>query len=94
MQALCIIVTGTDLTQISVSFKSELVLMSAYSDWASVYTLIRKSRAVIKLRTIIGPRLEIEPRTSHIGSRRASTAPLTATLLGIYFLKRTLLKDD
>ena len=58
MRAGYIIVTGTDLTQTSASgsFKSELDLMHAYSDWASAYTLIRKSRAVRKLRTIIGPR--------------------------------------
>ena len=50
MRAGCIIVTGTDLTQTSASgsFKSELDLMHAYSDWASVYTLIRNSRAVRK----------------------------------------------
>ena len=68
MRAGCIIVTGTDLTQTSASgcFKSELDLMHAYSDWASVYTLIRKSRAVRKLRTIIGPRLRFEPRTFRI----------------------------
>ena len=37
-----IIVTGTDLTQTSASgsFMSELGLMRAYLDWASVYTLI------------------------------------------------------
>ena len=37
MRAKCIIVTGTDLTQTSASgsFKSELDLMQAYSDWAS-----------------------------------------------------------
>ena len=70
MRAGCIIVTGTDLTQTSASgsFKSELDLMHAYSDWASVYTLIRKSRAVRKLRTIIGPRLGFESRTFCIGT--------------------------
>ena len=66
MRAGCIIVTGTDLTQTSASgsFKSEFDLMRAYSDWASVYTLTRKSRAVKKLHTINGPRLGFEPQTS------------------------------
>ena len=59
MRAGYIIVTGTDLTQTSASgsFKSEFDLMHAYSNWASTYTLIRKSPAVRKLRTIDGPRL-------------------------------------
>ena len=57
MRAVCLIVTGTELTQTSASgsFKSELDLMRAYSDWTLVYTLIQKSRAVRKLNTIIGP---------------------------------------
>ena len=63
MRAGCITVTGTDLTQTSASgsFKSELDLMHAYSDWASVYTLIRKSWAVRKLRTIIGSAWDSNP---------------------------------
>ena len=50
MRAGCAIVTGTDPTQTSPSgsVTSELDLMRAYSDRASVYTLIRKSRAVRK----------------------------------------------
>ena len=77
MRSGCIIVTGTDLTQTSASgsFKSEFDLMHAYSGWASVYTLIRQSRSVRKLRTVIGPRIGSEPRTSRI-----ATAPLTALL--------------
>ena len=80
MRAGCIIVTGTDLTQTSASgsLKSELDLMHAYSERASVYTLIRNSWTVRKHRTIIGPRLGFEPQTSRIESRRVATAPLTA----------------
>ena len=80
MRAGYIIVTGTDLTQTSASgsFQSELDLMHAYSDWASVYTLIRKSQAVRKLHTVIGPCLGFEPWNSRIGSWQVSTAPLTA----------------
>ena len=75
------IVTGTDLTQTSASgsFKSELDLMRAYSDWASGYTLIRKNWAGRKLRTIIGPHLGFEPLTSRIGSWCVATGPTTAS---------------
>ena len=85
MHAGCVFETGTDLTQTSASgsFKSKLDLMHAYSDWASVYTLIGKSRAVRRLHTTISPRLGFEPRTSRIGSRRVATAPLTASYVRV-----------
>ena len=89
MRAGCIVVTGTDLTQTSASgsFKSELDLMHAYSDWGSVYTLIRKSWAVRKLRTIIGSAWDSNPGPLAL---EAGALPLTAlTALRLYSLTTT-----